>query len=222
MSHLLYFFENELQIAALTFLAVVYFVRLGWILRFSTKREKTFPAGNTNIGVIYSLFNVALPWNMESIRRKPFFYIQFLIFHFGVLAAISATFIIPYNPKLFENGSVVLLFRIVLAAACIVGFQRMFRRLRNRALRLISTPDDYFALALMTVYFASAYLAIPNRYHAAEWPLLIFFGLTAFFLMYVPFSKICHYLYYPFTRFFLGRTWGHRGFVAKPKIRKEI
>ena len=35
--------------------------------------------------------------------------------------------------------------------------------------------------------------------------------LTSFFLLYVPFSKISHYLYYPFTRIWLGRTLGHRG-----------
>jgi hypothetical protein len=27
----------------------------------------------------------------------------------------------------------------------------------------------------------------------------------------VPFSKISHYLYYPFTRYWLGRSLGHRG-----------
>jgi hypothetical protein len=35
--------------------------------------------------------------------------------------------------------------------------------------------------------------------------------LTAFFLVYVPFSKISHYLYYPFTRFYFGKTMGYRG-----------
>ena len=41
--------------------------------------------------------------------------------------------------------------------------------------------------------------------------MLTFFLLTAFFLIYVPFSKISHYLYYPFTRYWLGKTLGHRG-----------
>jgi hypothetical protein len=41
--------------------------------------------------------------------------------------------------------------------------------------------------------------------------LMLYFILTAFFLIYVPFSKISHYLYYPFTRFYFGRTMGHRG-----------
>ena len=41
--------------------------------------------------------------------------------------------------------------------------------------------------------------------------LLTYFLLTAFFLVYVPFSKISHYLYYPFTRYWLGRSLGYRG-----------
>ncbi len=44
-----------------------------------------------------------------------------------------------------------------------------------------------------------------------------FFILTAFFLIYVPFSKISHYLYYPFTRYYLGKTLGHRG--VHPPVR---
>jgi hypothetical protein len=70
----------------------------------------------------------------------------------------------------------------------------------------------------MILFFAAGVLAAPNAYEKAEWPLLLFFGLTAFFLVYVPFSKICHYLYYPFTRFYLGRSMGHRG--AFPRGRK--
>jgi hypothetical protein len=41
--------------------------------------------------------------------------------------------------------------------------------------------------------------------------MLTFFLLTAFFLIYVPFSKIGHYLYYPITRYYLGRSLGYRG-----------
>ena len=41
--------------------------------------------------------------------------------------------------------------------------------------------------------------------------MLAYFFLTAFFLIYVPFSKISHYLYYPFTRYYLGKSLGRRG-----------
>ncbi|HVP91427.1 MAG TPA: hypothetical protein VMS75_09435 [Terriglobales bacterium] len=203
--------ENEVQIAALLFMAVVYSFRLLWIFRFRARRERTFPAGSEAAGIRYSLLNIMMPWAMESTRKRPWFYVQFAIFHLGVVAAIAATFIIPYAPRVFEIGAVVRAFQIALAAAVLVGLLRLARRLRDPAVRLISTVDDFLSLLLMIAFFAAGVLAVPNDYRRAEWPLLVFFGLTAFFLVYVPFSKICHYLYYPFTRYYLGRSQGHRG-----------
>ena len=79
-------------------------------------------------------------------------------------------------------------------------------------MRAISSPDDYFSLVLLTAWFLSAVLAAPNKTpDGQEWHLLSFFILTAFFLVYVPFSKISHYLYYPFTRYYFGKSMGYRG-----------
>jgi nitrate reductase gamma subunit len=217
VSATLKFLENEVQIAALLFMAVVYAIRLLWIFRFKFRRERTFPAGSETAGIGFSLMNVAMPWAMESTRKRPWFYLQFVIFHLGVAAAITATFIIPYKPGLFERKPVALAFQAMMGAAFLVGLMRLVRRLREPALRLISTADDYLSLALMILFFAAGVLAVPNRYRTAEWTLILFFGLTAFFLVYVPFSKICHYLYYPFTRYFLGRTLGHRGSLPPGK-----
>lgn len=203
--------ENEVQVAALLFMGIVYVFRFIWIFRFRSQRERTFPAGSEVSGIGYSLMNIAMPWAMESTRKHPAVYAQFVVFHLGVIAAIAATFIIPYAPGLLKAKAIVRLFQTILTAACFVGVLRFVRRLRNPALRLISTADDFLSLLLMIFFFAAGALAVPNDYKRTEWPLFIFFGLTAFFLIYVPFSKICHYLYYPFTRFFLGRTLGHRG-----------
>ena len=78
-------------------------------------------------------------------------------------------------------------------------------------MRAISSPDDHFSLWLLTVWFFFAFLAAPNSTANGEWHLIMFFLLTAFFLIYVPFSKISHYLYYPFTRFWFGKSMGYRG-----------
>lgn len=220
MSDFLNILENEVQIIALSFLAIVYVIRVIWLFRFQSQIERTYSAGSERLGILYSMMNIAMPWAMESTRKKPGFYVQFIFFHLGVASAITATFIIPYWPQLFESGAIVFLFQIVVGAAFLVGIMRLYRRIKNPAIRLISTADDYFSLILMTVYFAVAVWAIPNTYKRSEWPLILFFALTAFFLIYVPFSKIGHYLYYPFTRFFIGRTWGHRG-VGRKKIRKS-
>lgn len=215
MSDFLRILENEVQLVALAFLVTVYTIRIVWLFRFRSEKEKTFPEGSAARGILFSMMNVAMPWAMASTRRHPFFYIQFVIFHLGVVTAISATFIIPYWPELFENRMIVTVFQVICAAAFFVGLLRLFRRITNRAIRLVSSLDDYFSLTLMIVFFALAVIAVPNQYETREWPLIWFFALTTFFLFYVPFSKIGHYLYYPFTRFFLGRTMGHRGVVSK-------
>ena len=103
MSKALSILENDVQIVALLFMATVYCLRLIWLFRFRSAPERTYPAGSAAIGVAWSMLNVAMPWAMESTRRKPLFYVQFVIFHIGVVLAISATFIIPYRPALFES-----------------------------------------------------------------------------------------------------------------------
>lgn len=215
MSETLRFVENELQIAALVFMASVYLARLAWLFRFRFRAERSAGEGVRSQAVGSSLLNVVRPGAMESSRRKPLFYLQFMIFHLGVAAAIAATFIIPYAPHVLANRAIVLALQIVCASAGLAGIVRLVRRLRSRALRAVSAPDDYAAIVLMILFFAAAVAAAPNRPDRSEAPLLAFFLLTAFFLVYVPFSKISHYLYYPFTRYFLGRMQGHRGVVAR-------
>jgi nitrate reductase gamma subunit len=223
ISHQLHFAEHRLQEAALLFMACVYTIRLIWLTRYKAGKDRQAPTGmgNTNPrkGWIYSMANIALPWEMESTRKKPFIYIQFVFFHLGVVAAITLSLVIPYGPGLMEIPIMVTVFQFFIGAAFIVGVIRIIRRVSGKVLRAISTPDDYFSLILLTVWFAFAFMAVPNQPQAGETYLLTYFWLTAFFLVYVPFSKISHYLYYPFTRYYFGRSMGHRG--VYPIFRKR-
>ncbi|MBN1273162.1 MAG: hypothetical protein JXB26_12925 [Candidatus Aminicenantes bacterium] len=110
MSGFLEFLEDEVQIFALSFLGIVYVFLLIWLFRFASSKEKTFPAGNSRKGIALSMLNIAMPWAMESIRKKPDFYIQFVIFHLGVTAAIGASFINPFKRKSFREEGVISLF----------------------------------------------------------------------------------------------------------------
>jgi len=216
MSDLLHFSEHTLQEVALGFMALVYITRITWFLRrfkAGTERQATTAGPHTNQtkGILYSWANIAMPWAMESTRTKPFMYGQFVIFHLGVTAAIVLSFVIPYGPAMLEDRSIVVLLQVVIGAAFAVGVLRMIRRVLNPYMRKISSPDDYFSLALLTVWFFFAVLAVPNSTARGEWHLVTYFMLTAFFLVYVPFSKISHYLYYPFTRYYFGKTMGYRG-----------
>jgi nitrate reductase gamma subunit len=152
-----------------------------------------------------------MPWAMESTRTKRLIYAQFVIFHLGVTVAIALSFVIPYAPRFLEVSGIVAAGQIIIGASCLIGVLRIIRRAGDKYMRAISSPDDYFSLILLTVWFFFAALAVPNNIENGEGIMLTYFLLTAFFLIYVPFSKISHYLYYPFTRYYLGRTLGHRG-----------
>lgn len=223
MSDTLHFAEHTLQEAALVFMALVYITRLYWLTRFKAGRERQAPTGlgdtNSRKGFIYSWANIAMPWAMESTRTKISLYTQFVVFHLGVVAAIGLSFVIPYTPDLLGLGPLKVVLQAVIGLAFLVGVARIVRRLGNRYMRAISSPDDHFSLWLLTVWFALAFFAVPNDPSAGEGLLLAYFVMTAFFLVYVPFSKISHYLYYPFTRYYLGRSLGRRGVYPVRRIR---
>ena len=210
-------FIHTIHWYALGFMALVYVLRINWFVkRFKAGGERQAPTGipgrtTPSRGILYSWGNVAMPWAMESSRSRPFFYAQFVAFHLGVTAAILLLFVIPLGPGLLEHQGVVLALRIPIGAAFLVGLGRMVRRFGDKYIRAISSPDDYFSLILLTVWFFFAFLAVPNSTANGEWHLIGYFVLASFFLVYVPFSKISHYLYYPFTRYYLGKSLGHRG-----------
>ena len=216
MTHLLEFSQHTLQYVALAFMGLVYTTRIIWFLSYKAGGERKGQTGSPTTtptkGILYSWFNIAMPWAMESTRRRFFLYLQFAVFHIGVAAAIGLSFVIPEFPYLLSKP-LILAFQVVIGAAFLVGLIRIVRRVGSPYMRAISSPDDYFSLILLTVWFLSAVLAAPNDEStvAGQWYLLSFFVLTAFFLIYVPFSKISHYLYYPFTRYYFGKTMGYRG-----------
>jgi nitrate reductase gamma subunit len=205
--------------AALITMAVVYSLRLRWLFKFKPGKDKSAPGSpartNAQRGARYSLFNVAMPWSMESTRKGFVFYLTFVAFHLGVVAGISLAFLSTVAQGLVAWAPFAWICGSTLAIAFLVAVYRIFRRLFRPVLRLISTPDDYFSLFMLTVWFAlgtatQAHLAGVRGFESVN-ILVAYLFLTSFFLLYVPFSKISHYLYYPFTRIWIGRALGHRG-----------
>lgn len=215
MSPVLHLAEHRVQEIALAVMAIAYTARLVWLFRFRAGRDRqpstARPKTSAGKGAAYSMATIAMPWAMESTRTHPGFYAQFVLFHLAVTANIALSFVIPYGPRLLDSMGLVRPLQLVIAAGFVVGVARMVRRIRDPIVRNISSPDDFFSLALLTVWFAAGVLAVPNSTAHGETHLLVYFFLTAFFLVYVPFSKISHYLYYPFTRYWLGRSLGYRG-----------
>ncbi len=206
---------------ALVVMAVVYTLRIRWLLSFKLAKDKSAPGNpsqsNKKRGARHSVFNVAMPWSMESTRTpKGFtFYLGFVIFHLGVVAGISLAFVSTIAPSVLRVPAVGWTMMVFIVAAFLVSLYRIARRTMRPLMRLISTPDDYFSLGMLTIWFGLG--ACTQAYLMGAWGmtseslLIAYLYLTSFFLLYVPFSKISHYLYYPFTRIYIGRALGQRG-----------
>ncbi len=202
--------------AALAIMACVYSLRLLWLFRFPAGGDKQRPGehGRTDlVPALYSMGNVAMPWAMESTRKGMAFYLSFVIFHLGVVAGITLAFVSSIHRPVVEMQMVAYAFMAILGAAFLVAVGRVIRRMVSPVMKLISTPDDYFSVLMLTVWFLLGALAQAHIFGMlpSPWYLVAFLAATSFFLVYVPFSKISHYLYYPFTRYWLGKTLGHRG-----------
>lgn len=214
LSPVLKFAENELQIVALSFMAVVYVFKIRWILSFPAGRDRQAPtnsASDAARGARLSLLAIAMPWTMASFREHPLRYAEFVVFHIGVLVSIAMSLLIPYVPGLSHISGVAPGLQVLFGMAALAGLLRLLRRIADPYMRAISSPDDYFSMSLLLLWLIASVVAAPNHPESGDLPLLVYFFLTAFFLVYVPFSKISHYIYYPFARWYLGRTLGHRG-----------
>jgi nitrate reductase gamma subunit len=202
---------------ALAVMAVVYTMRIRWLLSFRATRDRQAPGNpartDARRGALYSLANVMMPWAMESTRKGFLFYLTFVLFHLGVVAGIALAFLSTLTRPFLQVPAVAAVTLGLLAAAFAIGLYRMVRRVARPVMRLISTPDDYFSVTMLTGWFFLGILAELNVIGRlpGDGVMVAYLLLTSFFLLYVPFSKISHYLYYPFTRTWLGRTMGHRG-----------
>jgi hypothetical protein len=205
----------QLQEVALLFLAMIYFFRLTWLhQRFRASRDIQPRGGRPGTGpvkgAIYSMGVLSRPWHLESARKHPFLYSQFIFFHLGVAAAIALSIILPYAPQWLSWPPLPWTLGVFIGMGFISSLLRFYRRATNSAMRAINTFDDYFSLGLLAIWLFLAFFVV--GIFAANIVIRdAFFLLTAFFLFYVPFSKISHYLYYPFSRYLLGRTLGWRG-----------
>jgi hypothetical protein len=78
-------------------------------------------------------------------------------------------------------------------------------------MRIISSPDDYIAMGMVLLFLLTGMLALLG----SEAGILAYFVIAALFLIYEPFSKIRHYIYYPFARYFYGAAFGRRGVIGR-------
>jgi hypothetical protein len=202
-----HFAEFELQIVALSWLIVLYIIKIFQLSRLPMPAEIAPRKGSPALGALRSYANIFMPWGMESSKKHLWRWVEFGAYHVGALIAILNTFTTPFAPGMMTQP-VRWVFAVLIAPALLLGLVKLARRITRPEMRLISTPDDYFALASVEVFFFAGIMAL--LLDTSVWR-TIYFLITAAFLFYVPFSKISHYIYFFLAAALTGRRYGIRG-----------
>jgi len=100
----------------------------------------------------------------------------------------------------------------VTMVGAVAGFVGIAMRLAEPNLRVLSLPDDHFSVFLTALFVALAGAVL-------LWPVVLpgFYLVAAVLLIYLPFSKIRHCVYFFYSKFFFGLSFGRRGVIGQPK-----
>jgi hypothetical protein len=149
------------------------------------------------------------PWEKESTRRHWIAYFRGIFFHLGIFTAFGVLFASPWLAAIPQ--AFIWLAALMTAVGAAFGFAGVVARLIEENTRSLSLPDDYFSVFLSSLFVALAFLLLllPSV-------LPVFYLVTAVMLVYVPFSKIRHCVYFFYSKFFFGLGFGHRGVIGQP------
>ena len=58
MEHFVEILKDQVQIVALSFMAIVYALRIRWLLKFAAPKERTPARGSQQAGINYAMMNI--------------------------------------------------------------------------------------------------------------------------------------------------------------------
>ncbi len=184
-------------------------VRLRDIMNRPFKEDLSRARGNIWRGVLYAFTLGMAPWEKESTRLHWMAYFRGIFFHVGIFMAFGVLFASPWLTVI--PLPIIWLAILVTAVGAVTGFAGIVMRLAEEDLRVLSLPDDYFSVFLTSLFVALALVVL-------LWPvtLPIFYIVAAVMLVYIPFGKIRHCVYFFYSKFFFGLGFGHRGVIGQP------
>jgi nitrate reductase gamma subunit len=193
--------------------------RLVRVLLLGWPADKVPPRGSKLWGVAKAFLKGILiwpfvPWVKNTFRRNPLIYVAGGLFHLGLLAIIFlGTAHMLVWKSLLGFGWKTLPFPIVdwLAAITIMAIVVLFvNRLTHPVLRLISGPAEWLNLVLVFLPVLSGYVMAHHLWFRYEVLFSIHMIAVDVLLIWMPFSRISHFMFYFFSKAIHGADFGKR------------
>ena len=157
------------------------------------------------------LFHWVVPFAGRNMRLRPEMTIVAFAFHIGLI--ITPIFLLGHNVML-ERAFGFRLWTLSEGAAdfwtltvIFCGIFFLIRRLIVTEVRFVTTGNDYLLLAIAVAPFITGYLA-HHQWLPYNTILSVHIACGGIMLVAIPFSRLSHMLYFPFTRAYMGSEFG--------------
>jgi nitrate reductase gamma subunit len=168
------------------------------------------PKASARKGIVYAFMTGMLPWKKESAKLHLLTYLRGILFHIGVFTAIILLLVSLFVDLIQFRWSIA--FGPILGIGFLAGVIALVSRLTDRNLRAINRLDDYISLGLVILVQLAGLLYVLTAMSRT-----FFWGIFSVLLLYLPWSKIPHVIYFFFSRTVFGTMIGRRGILPVPK-----
>ena len=193
-----------IAVLALLFSVVAFSQRLRAFSRLARPSDRSLPKGNSKSGILYAYTLGMAPWAKESTRLHAVAYLRGVAFHVGIFLGLAILIASPWLER--YPGELRAVLAWIVAFAAVMGLAGFAARFMEASLKALSTPDDYFAVLIVSLFLCAEalWLFLPQTQ-------AVFYLVSAVMLVYAPMGKIRHCIYFAYSRFFYGKFVGSRG-----------
>jgi nitrate reductase gamma subunit len=199
----------------LVWIAITVFVA-GMIYQFArllslAKKDKViFPYMSLTYG-LRSLFHWIIPFGSRNMRNR--YEVTLVTFAFHICLVLLPIFITAHVAMFafswkarwmtIPDSAATMMTLVVIAGAAFF----LLRRLMMPEIAFVTTPSDYLLLAIAAAPFITGFIA-NRQWFDYDTMVTIHIISGAIMLMAIPFTRLSHMLFFPFTRAYMGSEFG--------------
>jgi len=204
--------EGPLWYAAAFIFVVGALWRIGGMLALPARVELSEPRASAAAGAVRSILQHSLP-RPEFARRTAFHVVAGYMFHLGLFALLlfAAPHVAFIKERLLGFGwsPMPRWAFIVTAEVAFLGLVLLWlRRLLDPVMRKISDADDHAGSGLTLLVMLTGCFALQEADESLR--ILHMLSVEAW-LVYFPFSRLMHAVFFLFSRGYTGAAYGRRG-----------
>jgi len=199
----------------LVWIAFIVFVggmiyQLVTMLQNAKKDKVVYPYVSLKHG-IRSLFHWVVPFASKNMRMRYEMTIMTFVFHLCLillpilLTAHVAMFSFAWGVKWLTVSERTADWLTVFTVFALVFF--LVRRLMLPEVRFVTSASDYILLAIVAAPFVTGFMA-HRQWFDYETMIVLHMISGAVMLMAIPFTRLSHMLFFPFTRIYMGSEFG--------------